>query len=120
MSGFRRKREESPKTYGSNGLADGGLGEVGLTSGLDVLGEEAELDVLDGVEALVLLVEGVDEVLDLGHGELTEGGRRVSEGRERKEEQRGRTGHGEDQREGRSRYGKSDRSEQRRREHGRC
>lgn len=59
------------RTYGRDSLANGGLGDVGLTGGLHVLGEEAKLDVLDRLESLVLLVEGVDKVLDLGHGELT-------------------------------------------------
>lgn len=70
---------------GLNGLADGKGLDVGLTGRLDVLGEESELDVLDLVESVVVLVEGIDKVLDLSHGELSDsqkarsGGNLVSE-----------------------------------------
>jgi hypothetical protein len=37
---------------------------------VDNVGQQAELDVLDALEPLVVLVERVDKVLDLGHREL--------------------------------------------------
>lgn len=61
-------------THRLDRLADGQLGDVGLAGGLDVLGQQAQLDVLDAFEPLVALVERVDKVLNLGHREFSAAG----------------------------------------------
>lgn len=55
-----------------DGLTDSHLLDVGLTGGLDVLGQESQLDVSHLVESSVVLVKRVDVVLNLGHGELSD------------------------------------------------
>lgn len=53
-------------------LTDRDFCDVGLASTLDVLWKETEFDVLNFVEAYVILLQRVDVVLDLSHGELSD------------------------------------------------
>ncbi|KAH3663851.1 hypothetical protein OGAPHI_005254 [Ogataea philodendri] len=56
---------------GTHSLANGDFGGLCRTLLLDLFWPESELDVLDGLEPGVALVERIHKVLDLGHQELS-------------------------------------------------
>jgi hypothetical protein len=62
--------QETESPHLGDGLADRDGEQVRLAGALNVLGQEVDDEILDLVEPGMPLLERVDVVLDLGHGEF--------------------------------------------------
>ena len=60
-----------PAAHVGNGISNSHLGQISLSTKLDLLWQQAQFDILDLVESGMSLVEGIDIVFNLCHQEFT-------------------------------------------------